>query len=134
MSITSTLLSSQVSYNGEFQWRTRHSKKDIYALLTCHRSGDTEHPGSGKRPPRRRVKIGFECSCFAHAKHQADGRCVALANCVFLPALLLCSVIVRYCLDHYGHDTDESLLKHKYPKITVVMDDEESAGELCSTI
>ena len=67
------LWKQQVSYVGEFQWRTRHSKKEIYALITCHRSGDTEHPGSGKRPPRRRVKIGFECSCFAHAKQLHSG-------------------------------------------------------------
>jgi hypothetical protein len=28
---------------------------------------------SGKRPPRRRVKIGFECSCYAHAKQMHNG-------------------------------------------------------------
>ncbi len=39
------IATSQVSYVGEFQWRTRHSKRNIYALITCHRSGDTEHPG-----------------------------------------------------------------------------------------
>ena len=32
-------------------------------------------------------------------------------------------MIVKYALDHYGHDKDESLLKRKYPQITVVMDD-----------
>ncbi len=37
--------------------------------------------------------------------------------------LSMCRILVRYCLDHYGHDTDESLLKRKYPQITVVMDD-----------
>ncbi len=42
-------------------------------MLTCHRSGQTEHPGMGKRPQRRRVKIGFECTCFAHAKQTQDG-------------------------------------------------------------